>query len=222
MLISVCYPPWPWSWCKCQWPPKVEKRNKWSMKCYLPATFRHRELSCLQPFNLYYWVLRLSWSFVSLASVRIRSFSFKLYFTQCRPGTVAGSLQFVWSSLVVGRSAVKLFIYQSDDTPPPKKKLNFEKRIKKKVSLIFLLIPEFPEVLCLPGHICPMPWNAFAYWLVRVHAHMPAANFCVCIFISWWLCCQGALKESRAEITSNPPFCDNVVQVKKARGLSPI
>lgn len=135
----MCYPPWPWSWCKCQWPPKVEKRNKWSMKCYLPATFRHRELSCLQPFNLYYWVLRLSWSFVSLASVRIRSFSFKLYFTQCRPGTVAGSLQFVWSSLVVGRSAVKLFIYQSDDTPPPpKKKLNFEKRIKKKS------LPYFP------------------------------------------------------------------------------
>jgi len=51
---------------------------------------------------------------------------------------------------------------------------------------------------------------------------MPAANFCVCIFISWWLCCQGALKESRAEITSNPPFCDNVAQVKKARGLSPL
>lgn len=133
----MCYPPWPWSWCKCQWPPKVEKRNKWSMKCYLPATFRHRELSCLQPFNLYYWVLRLSWSFVSLASVRIRSFSFKLYFTQCRPGTVAGSLQFVWSSLVVGRSAVKLFIYQSDDTPPPKKKAKFWEEDKKKKSPLF-------------------------------------------------------------------------------------
>lgn len=44
-------------------------------------------------------------------------------------------------------------------------------------------------------------------------------HFFELIFISCWLCCQRALKESRAEITSNPPFCDNVAQVKKARVL---
>lgn len=39
-----------------------------------------------------------------------------------------------------------------------------------------------------------------------------------CVFISRWLCCQGALRESRAEITSNPPFCDNVAQSEETQG----
>lgn len=96
----------------------------------------------------------------------------------------------------------------------PFRKLDLRKR---NVSFIFLLFLKFSSPLPSWPYL---PWNAFACWFVCVRAHMPAANFCVCIFISWWLCCQGALKESRAEITSNPPFCDNVAQVKKARGLS--
>lgn len=62
----------------------------------------------------------------------------------------------------------------------------------------------------LPGGICPGASGGLA-------VEYEVARFW-CIFISRWLCCQGALRESRAEITSNPPFCDNVAQSEETQG----